>query len=102
MRRKRRRTLLLQDKMKIVLTTNKAGLYNKFLNRLQEVEKGIKGCSQKDYLPFPQIFEKVCRNFSISKKEAWECLFLLREFGFIDVLKFRGIKLNFKIQDVKK
>jgi hypothetical protein len=73
-------------------------LYSKFLERLKEAETKIALASRKDYVPFPIIFEKVCRGFSINKQTAWECIFLLKEFGFIEIIKFKGIKLNFEIK----
>ena len=65
------------------------GLYGKFLQRLGEVNEQCK----KEILPFPHIFEKLCRNFSIRKKECWEILFLLRDVGFIEIVPFHGIKI---------
>lgn len=87
--------------MRTILIANKAGLYIKLLSRIEEAASSVRGMSQKDYVPFPIIFEKLCRGFSIKKAEAWECLFLLREFGFIEIIKFRGVKLNFRIKNVK-
>ena len=85
--------------MTIILTPNKYGLYSKFLLRLKEVEESVQNNSKKSYVPFPSIFEKVCRGFSITKQEAWECLFLLRDVGFIEVIPYHGIKLCYKIKD---
>ena len=87
------------NQMKQLTIANKSGLYSKFLKRLKEAENSINKISKKSYVPFPIIFEKVCRNFSISKKEAWECLFLLKEFGFIEIIKFHGIKLNYEVKN---
>jgi len=67
------------------------GLYFLALNRIKECEKNkIPG----NIIRFPTIFEKLCRNFSISKEQCWELLFLLREFGFIEVVKFQGVRIN--------
>lgn len=85
--------------MQITLIANKGGLYNKLLSRLEEAANSIRGVSQRDYIPFPIVFEKICRGFSIKKAEAWNCLFMLREFGFIEVIKFRGIKLNYSVKN---
>ena len=65
------------------------GLYGKFVVRLNEVNKTCK----KEIIPFPKIFEKLCRAFSITKKECWEILFLLRDVGLIEIVPFHGIKL---------
>ena len=70
---------------------NKAreGLYNIALRRIEECEK-----VKKEIISFPTIFEKLCRGFSIKKREAWEVLFILREFGFIRIVPFRGIVIE--------
>ena len=44
-------------------------------------------------IPFPKIFEKMCRSFSITKQECWEVLFLLRDTGFIEINNKQGIKI---------
>lgn len=89
--------------MKQILIINKpSGLYLKFLERLKEVEKSIKVGSKKSFISFPEIFEKICRGFSITKPEAWECLFLLRDLGLIEIIRFHGIKLNFEVKNDKK
>ena len=71
-------------------TINKTrnGLYLILFRRLEEVRKKC----HKDIIPFPLIFEKLCRNFSITKRECWEILFLLKEFGLIEIIKGHGIK----------
>lgn len=71
------------------------GLHGKFLERLKEAEEKIKPNSKKAYIPFPVIFEKVCRAFSITKQEAWIVLFTLQDFGCIEVIRGNGIKLNY-------
>ena len=43
---------------------------------------------------FPPVFEKICRNFSISKQEAWELLFLLKDLNYIDIIPYQGIKIK--------
>lgn len=70
--------------------TNKQrfGLYNLALIRIEECK------NSKDIIPFPKIFQKLCRSFSISKKEAWEVLFILRDFGFIEIVPYHGIVLK--------
>lgn len=78
--------------MKTILETSKSptGLYSIFLNRLNELKEDHKG----ETIPFADVFEKICRNFSIKKQQAWEVLFLLRDFGLIEIVKFRGIRVN--------
>jgi len=65
------------------------GLYGLFFNRLLEA----KSKSQKEIIPFPALFEKLCRGFSIPKKECWEILFLLRDFGFIEIVCGHGVRV---------
>lgn len=71
------------------LKTNKTGLYCIFLDRLEEVGKLCK----KDVIPFPILFEKLCRNFCLSKKQCWEILFLLRDVGAIEIVPYHGVKV---------
>jgi len=63
------------------------GLYSLFLKRLCEIK------SKKEIIPFADIFEKICRSFSMTKAECWEVLFLLRETGFIEINRGHGIKI---------
>lgn len=86
------------NKIKI---TNKPGLYSKLLVRLKEAEESIAPMSKKSYVSFPVVFEKICRGFSITKQEAWEILFLLRDVDLIEIIRFHGIKLNYKLKDGK-
>jgi hypothetical protein len=85
--------------MKQVLRANKPGLYNKLLTRLEEAGNSVRGASQKEYIPFPVVFEKICRGFSIKKSECWELLFMLDEFGLVQIIKFKGVKLNFSLKN---
>ena len=66
------------------------GLYTLFFKRLEDIQRKVK----REILPFPDVFEKLCRNFSITKRECWEILFLLKEVGFVEIVPFHGIKLN--------
>ena len=70
------------------------GLYGLFFNRLLEV----KNKSRKEIIPFPILFEKLCRNFSISKKQCWEILFLLRDFNFIEIICGHGVRILRKLK----
>ena len=88
--------LIRQMDKKIIPNKPRVGLYGKFYQRLVEIEDSIGNCSKKNYIPFPKVFEKVCRGFSIKKSDAWEVLFLLRDVGLIEIIKFKGIKLNVK------
>ena len=64
-------------------------LYGLELVRIGECEK-----FKKEIISFPRIFEKLCRGFSIKKKEAWSVLYELRDFGLITIVPFHGVKLN--------
>jgi len=66
------------------------GLYGLFLKRLNEVSED----SRKDIIPFPDIFEKLCPNFSMTKQQCWEILFLFNDLGFIEIVTQHGIKVN--------
>ena len=55
----------------------------------------IKQCgSNNGIIAFPDVFEKLCRSFSIKKKEAWEILFILRDFGLLEVVPYHGIRIT--------
>jgi len=66
------------------------GLYSVLYKRLRE----LKDSSRKEIISFSDVFGKLCRNFSISKKECWEILFIVREAGFIEIVPYHGIKVN--------
>ncbi|MBS3088625.1 hypothetical protein J4402_02485 [Candidatus Pacearchaeota archaeon] len=74
--------------MKKEILTNKSrfGLYNLALERIDECQTSTGGIAS-----FPDVFEKICRSFSIKKKEAWELLFMLRDFGMIEIVPFKGV-----------
>jgi hypothetical protein len=74
-------------------TTNRIGLYSILFRRLDEIKKQCR----KEIIPFPHLFEKLCRNFSITKKECWDVLFLLRDVGLIEIVAGHGVKICFKI-----
>lgn len=71
-------------------TRERSGLYSILFKRLAEIQQETK----KEVIPFPDIFGKLCRNFSMSKKECWEVLFLLNDMGLIEIVALHGIKLN--------
>ncbi len=66
------------------------GLYGLLLKRLEDLKKS----SRFDYIRYSDFYNKICRNFSVDKTTARELLFLLSEFGFVEVEK-RGFKLNY-------
>jgi hypothetical protein len=61
------------------------GLYGLAFERIKQCK------SNNSIIAFPDVFEKLCRSFSIKKKEAWELIFVLRDFGFIEVVRFHGV-----------
>ncbi len=79
--------------MKETIRLNKCrGLYGKTIIRLKEIEKS------HNYIPISSVYEKLCRNYSITKQEVREILFLLRDFALLDISP-RGVKLNFEVKE---
>jgi len=70
------------------------GLYSLVLKRLKEIDAPRSGV-----IRFPYVFEKLCRNFSITKKQCWDILLMLRDFDFIEIIPGHGIKLIDKDAD---
>ena len=55
----------------------------------------IESCSAHNGLiRFPDIFSKLCRSYSISKREAWDVLGVLRDFGLIEIVAGHGVRLK--------
>jgi hypothetical protein len=81
--------------MKLIIRANKSrGLYNTALIRMYEAS-----CKSKlDYITFPDLFEKLCRNFSINKSEAWDYVKMFQELGFLKIIPYHGVKLNFEVR----
>ena len=70
--------------------TNKdraSGLYNLALNRIEE----LGSLNQNEIIRFPKVHEKLCRSFSITKKESWEILYILRDFEKIEIVPYHGV-----------
>ncbi|MEK6839878.1 MAG: hypothetical protein AABX72_02980 [Nanoarchaeota archaeon] len=78
-------------KQKILLNKHR-GFYGLCLLRLKEIEESY------NYIPISLVFQKLCRNYSASKQEIREILFLLRDFGLLDISP-KGIKLNFEVKN---
>ena len=83
--------------MKKVKITDNPGLYTRMLIRLYELWVSIPHNSKKSYLSYKEVNEKLCRNFSISDTEVLNHLKFFEEFGYIEFVKFRGIKLKFEV-----
>jgi len=73
---------------------NYIGLYSIFIRRLKEIN------TKSDLIPFPNAFEKLCRNFSIKKEECWKILRFLKENGVIEIIFSHGIKIK-KFQELE-
>jgi len=58
--------------------------------------KRISECpaSNGGIIPFPDIFEKLCRSFQIKKKDAWKLIYLFRDLGFLKIVCGHGVILN--------
>ena len=64
-------------------------LYQLALSRLKECETSYSGL-----ISFPDLFSKICRSFSINKQRAWRLLFELRDNGYIEIIKSKGVILK--------
>lgn len=84
--------------MHLVIRRAKSGLYNKALIRLFDGYNKILGNSKKEYLPFKNVYEIICRNFSLPKGEVMEYLRIFEEFEYISFIRTRGIKLNYIVK----
>lgn len=71
-----------------------SGLYRVLFQRLKELEKNSD--PKSGIIRFPIVFEKICRNFSINKQQAWELLFLCSDLGFLEIVPYQGIRLRNK------
>jgi len=75
----------------------KTGLYVKFLIRIYETWKATPSNSYNEYLQFKQFTQSICRSFSIEKHEAFDILRIFQELGFIEIIKWGKIKINYKV-----
>jgi hypothetical protein len=73
------------------------GLYSLFIKRLKEAESKHRA---SNIISFPDLFEKVCRNFSINKRLCWEILFILEEINVIEIVWGHGVKLKNNIKKI--
>ena len=84
--------------MKITWITNKEG-YWKLLAKLKDIEESRSRNSRKKYLSLPETFKRVGGAFSMRKEEIWNRLFLLRDFGLIEIIPFHGVRLLYEVVD---
>ena len=82
-----------------IINSNRRGLYIKFLVRMHKAWEETPRASRKKYLEFSKFTEAICRNFSITRSEAFDYVQLFTELGFIIPVKFRGFKLNYTLKD---
>jgi len=64
------------------------GLYGLFFQKLHTLPMTSGGI-----IMFPDIFRALSQIFPITKENSWEILFLMRDFGLIDVIAGHGIKV---------
>lgn len=88
--------------IELVLSNIPRLLERKLLTRLKEVEENILPCSKKDFLPIAYVYQKICKNFSITREEARQVLYELKQSGYIEFFRFRGIKLKYNLKNDKK
>lgn len=53
---------------------------------------------RKEIIPFPPLFEQICRNFSMTKAESWDILFMLNDFGLIELVPGHGVKVMIEVR----
>ena len=68
----------------------KTGLYSIFLKRLKKLEK-----HPNKIIKYPSVFQEIGTIFHMTKEESWDVLFMLNEFGLIEIVKFCGIRLKY-------
>jgi len=66
------------------------GLYGLLFQRLEKIRSEC----HKEIVPFPIIFESICRSFSMKKQQAWEVLFFLRDLGLIEIVPLHGVRFK--------
>ncbi len=76
--------------MEVNSLPKRIGLYSIFFRRLEEAQKECR----RELIRFPVVFEKLCRNFSITKQECWEILFLLRDAEWIEIIAGHGVRIR--------
>ncbi len=64
--------------------------YGLWIARLDELRKSL----GRELMPFPDVFEKLCRNFQISKDICKKFIHKLWEEGYIETSPCHGIKLT--------
>lgn len=84
-------------KSKLFLTYKSDGLlWTEMLKQLKNLEYRSK--SKTEIINFPEIMQNLCRRFTIPKAKMWNCLFFLKEFGLIEIIKYKGIRLCYELK----
>lgn len=78
--------------MQIVTQSNKDGclLDKTAVDRLSEISSKL----NKEIIPFPETFFKICSSFQISKPLAWQLLRELRDKGYLEIIASRGVRIK--------
>ena len=58
------------------------------IKRFHEIKPDFRGM-----IPFPKVFQKICASFTITKKDCWRLLFVLRDEGFIEIIPYHGVRV---------
>lgn len=83
-------------KLKVIHTPK---LLNAVLfKNLKQLEESTKKTSKNGFIPYANLYEKLCRNFSIKKCELRGLLETLRDNDLVDISQV-GIKLNFEVAE---
>lgn len=71
------------------------GLYGKFALRLKEIDRSPRS------VPWADVYEKLCRCFSLRKQEIREVILLLNDLGLVAISP-AGVKLFYEILESEK
>jgi hypothetical protein len=75
------------------LTLNfRGGVYGIVFRRIVELEKNAN--LKSGIIRFPILFTKLCTSLQITKKEAWELIFLFSDLGVLEVIPYQGVRLK--------
>lgn len=88
--------------MKIVWTANKEGRAIKILQKLRDEAEKIPRNSRKSYLPYPNVYKRICGALGLRKGKVRQELCLLEEVGLIENIPFHGYKLNFEVLETNE
>lgn len=57
--------------------------------------KRLAECKNKNgIIAFPNVWEKLCRSFSIKKEDCWKLLRYFRDIGKIEIVPYRGVRIK--------